>query len=181
VRSVSTTSLVDRVAAAQGESVAERPVGFGGIAAAFVETDALVAGEETGGYAVRGHLPNRDGVTNALLLASAAARRPLDRRLDRILEAHGPLYSEKTSVERPDDGDVLGALAEVLPESVGGVPVESVGTVDGFKLKFADGSWLLLRPSNTEPKTRVYAEGESEARVATLLSAGRDLVGRASA
>jgi len=178
IRSVSTTSLIDRVAAARGQSVRERPVGFGNLAAAFVGSDALVAGEETGGFAVRDHLPNRDGVAVALLLAAAAADRPLDRRLDALLDTHGPLFSEKASVPCPPGAGprVIDAVGDDLPETVGGVAVADVSTVDGFKIRFADGSWLLLRPSNTEPKMRVYAEAAAEERVAALLDAGRTLV-----
>ncbi|MFB6120615.1 MAG: phosphoglucomutase/phosphomannomutase family protein [Halobacteriaceae archaeon] len=178
VRSVSTTSLVDRVAAAHGQSVHERPVGFGNIAAASIAEDPLVAGEETGGFALRGHIPNRDGVANALVLAAAAATRPLDRRLDAILDAHGPLFSEKVSVPCPEGEKerVVEAVGDRLPDAVGGVSVAGVSTVDGFKVRFADGSWLLLRPSNTEPKMRVYAEAESEDRLGTVLDAGRELV-----
>ena len=71
---------------------------------------------------------------------------------------------------------VLGALETAIPDAVAGATVEEVGTTDGFKLLLTDGSWLLVRPSGTEPKLRVYAEAGTDARVEELLAAGTDLV-----
>ena len=71
---------------------------------------------------------------------------------------------------------MLDALGESLGESVADTPVEDVNTVDGFKIALADGTWLLVRPSGTEPKMRVYAEATSEQRVEELLAAGRELL-----
>jgi len=178
VRTVSTTFLIDRVAEAHGETVHETPVGFKWVAGAMADHDALVGGEESGGFGVRGHLRNKDGVLLALVTAAAAAERPLDDRADAIRAAHGGVVQDRVSVDCPDDrkAAVLDALDDRIPDRVAGTPVDRVVTVDGFKLLLADGSWLLVRPSGTEPKLRVYAEGDDEARVADLLEAGRGLV-----
>jgi alpha-D-glucose phosphate-specific phosphoglucomutase len=180
VRTVSTTFLVDRVAAAHGESVVETPVGFKWVAEAMGEHDALVGGEESGGFTVRGHVRNKDGVLVALLAAAAAAERPLDERVDALLAEHGDVVQDRVSVDCPDDRKdaAIDALGDDIPDAVAGTTVDDVVTKDGFKLLLADGSWLLVRPSGTEPKLRVYAEGESEERVADLLAAGRELVER---
>jgi phosphomannomutase len=178
VRSVSTTFLIDRVADAHGEEVIETPVGFKWVAEAMVEADALIGGEESGGFSLRGHVPEKDGVVMALLAADMTAAEPLDRRVDRLLDAHGAIVADKVSVDCPDDRKtaVVDGLGDVLPVSIAGRAVDDVITLDGFKLLLSDGSWLLIRPSGTEPKMRVYAEARSRERVDALLDEGRDLV-----
>jgi phosphomannomutase len=178
VRTVSTTFLIDRVAEAHGESVIETAVGFKWVAGAMAEHDALIGGEESGGFSIRGHVREKDGVLIALLAAVADAEESLDARVDRLLADHGEIHQDKISVDCPDEekARVLDELEGEIPDAVAGVDVEDVVTVDGFKLLLADGSWLLVRPSGTEPKLRVYAEADSEERVAELLSAGNELV-----
>ncbi|MFB6218877.1 MAG: phosphoglucomutase/phosphomannomutase family protein [Halobacteriaceae archaeon] len=178
VRTVSTTFLVDRIAAAHGEETVEVPVGFKWVAAAMADHDALAGGEESGGFSVRGHVREKDGVLAALLAAAAAADRPIEERVAALLAEHGEVHQGRVSVDCPDErkAPAIEALGEDIPESVDGTAVESVNDADGFKLLLADGAWLLVRPSGTEPKLRVYAEAESEERVESLLSAGRELV-----
>ena len=178
VRSVSTTFLVDRIAAAHGERVIETPVGFKWVAAAMADNDALIGGEESGGFTIRGHVREKDGVLVALLIAAMHAAESLDDRLDRLLADHGEIHQAKIGVDCPDGekARVIGALEGTLPETVAGVAVDRVASVDGYKILLADGSWLLVRPSGTEPMLRVYAEASSEERVEELLEAGRDLV-----
>ncbi|WP_232686958.1 phosphoglucomutase/phosphomannomutase family protein [Halobacterium zhouii] len=178
VRTVSTTFLVDRLAEAHDCEVVETPVGFKWVAAAMGEHDALFGGEESGGYTMRGHVREKDGVLMALLAGAAASEQSLDARLDAITAEHGDIHQDKVSVDCPDDRKqaVLDDLADRLPDAVAGVDVERVNDADGFKILLADGTWLLVRPSGTEPKMRVYAEADSPERVETLLGAGRDLV-----
>ena len=178
VRTVSTTFLIDRVAAAHGQSVVEVPVGFKWVAEAMADHDALMGGEESGGFSVRGHVREKDGVLMALLATAVEADRPLDRRVEALLDEHGDIHQDKTSVDCPDDRKTaaIDALGERIPDGVAGEPVDDVVTADGFKILLADGSWLLVRPSGTEPVLRVYAEAGSRERVADLLAAGRDLV-----
>ncbi|MBP1903054.1 phosphomannomutase [Halorubrum trapanicum] len=178
VRTVSTTFLVDRVAEAHGEEVYETPVGFKWVAEAMGEHDALFGGEESGGFTLRGHVREKDGVLMALLAAATHAAEPFDARVDRLLDEHGHIAAGKVSLDCPDDrkAGVLDELEDHIPESVCGSPVAKVVTLDGFKLLLENGSWLLVRPSGTEPKLRVYAESDSEAAVDDLLAEGRDLV-----
>ena len=178
VRTVSTTFLVDRIAEANGAAVHETPVGFKWVAEAMADHDAPVGGEESGGFGVTDHLRNKDGVLVALLVAAAHAEESLDDRLDRIRDTHGDIVQNRVSVDCPDDrkAAVVDALDGEIPDRVAGTAVEEVGTADGFKLLLADGSWLLVRPSGTEPKLRVYAEAGDDGRVAELLEAGTDIV-----
>ncbi|MFB6298704.1 MAG: phosphoglucomutase/phosphomannomutase family protein [Halobacteriales archaeon] len=178
IRTVSTTFLIDRIADAHGESVHETPVGFKWVADAMADHDALFGGEESGGYSMRGHVREKDGVLMALLATAATADRSLDARLDALFAEHGEIHQDKRSIDCPDDEKerVITALGDELPGTVAGEPVEEVNDADGFKILLADGSWLLIRPSGTEPVLRIYAEAQSQDRVAELLTAGQELV-----
>ncbi|MFB6310784.1 MAG: phosphoglucomutase/phosphomannomutase family protein [Salinirussus sp.] len=178
VRTVSTSSLVDRVATAHGHSVHETAVGFKWIAAAMAEHNALVGGEESGGFGLRGHLRNKDGVAIALATTTAAAAQSLDDRVASIIATHGEIHQDRVSLNCPDERKerVIEKLADALPSAVAGTAVDSVNDVDGFKIHLTDGGWLLVRPSGTEPKLRLYAEGQSSERVNELLRAGQNLV-----
>lgn len=178
VRTVSTTFLVDRIAEAHGEDVYETPVGFKWVAEAMGEHDALFGGEESGGFTLRGHVREKDGVLMALLAAGTHAAEPFDDRVDRLLDEHGHIAAGKVSLDCPDDrkAGVLADLEDHIPESVAGHAVAKVVTLDGFKLLLENGSWLLVRPSGTEPKLRVYAEADSDDAVDTLLAEGREIV-----
>jgi phosphomannomutase len=178
VRTVSTTFHVDKLADAHDSEVVEVPVGFKWVAQAVGEHDALFGGEESGGYTMRGHVRQKDGVLMGLLAAAAASDTALDARIDAIEAEHGEIHQDKVSVDCPDNRKqaVLDALADDLPDAVAGETVERVNDADGFKILLADGSWLLVRPSGTEPKLRVYAEAGSEQRVHALLGEGRELV-----
>ncbi|ERG95847.1 phosphoglucomutase/phosphomannomutase family protein [Haloquadratum walsbyi] len=178
VRTVSTTFLIDRIAEAHDESVVETEVGFKWVADAMREHDALVGGEESGGFSIRGHVREKDGVLMGLLGAAMTATEPIDDRVDRLLNIHGNIVADKISVDCPDDKKtlVIDNLADDLPETIEGRDIADVVSVDGFKLLLEDGSWILIRPSGTEPKMRVYAEASSQEHVAMLLQAGRGLV-----
>jgi phosphomannomutase len=178
VRTVSTSSIVDRVADDHGQSVHETAVGFKWVAEAMADHDALLGGEESGGYGVTRHLRNKDGVYVALLAAAIHAAESYDDRLAALRERYGEIHQSRISVDCPEERKepVLSELETALPDAVAGADVADVNTVDGFKIALADGTWLLVRPSGTEPKLRVYAEAGSPDRVETLLAAGRDLV-----
>jgi phosphomannomutase len=178
VRTVSTTFLVDRVAEASGETVYETPVGFKWVANAMSEHDTLFGGEESGGFGITEHLRNKDGVLMALIAAKAHAKRPIQHRLAKIRAAHGDVVQDRLSVDCPDNRKVavLSTLAGELPDTVAGVTVSEMNETDGFKILLMDGSWLLMRPSGTEPKLRVYAEAATQNRVDELLIAGQKLV-----
>jgi alpha-D-glucose phosphate-specific phosphoglucomutase len=178
VRSVPTTFLIDRIGEAHGESVHETPVGFKWIAKGMADHDALVGGEESGGFTVRGHVREKDGVLMALLASAAECEESIDERVDRLLADHGEIHQDRTSLSCPDGekDQVLADLERSLPDEVAGQAVSRVVTVDGFKILLESGSWILVRPSGTEPKLRVYAEAESGRRVEELLDAGREIV-----
>jgi Phosphomannomutase len=128
---------------------------------------------------VKGHVREKDGVLMALLAAAVEAAGPYVQRVEKLEDEHGAIVADKVSLDCPDSekARVLAELEDVIPDEVAGVPVDRTVTLDGFKLLCEDGSWLLVRPSGTEPKLRVYAEADSQDRVEAVLDAGRDLVG----
>ncbi len=177
VRTVSTTRMVDRIAAEFGLPVIETPVGFNHIADLMLEQDVVMGGEESGGLSIHGHIPEGDGVLMGLLLLEvmAEAHKPLHVLVDELLAAYGPAQYARTDMKlrRPVVKDELvDKLVTTAPDAIAGVAVEEVRTSDGIKYYLADGSWLLIRPSGTEPVLRVYAEAPSDARVSALLGFG---------
>ncbi|MFT4947352.1 MAG: phosphomannomutase [Natronomonas sp.] len=178
VRTVSTSSLVDQVARQASQEVHETAVGFKWVAESMVEHDALAGGEESGGYGIGSHLPNKDGVLLALLLAAAHAERSLDERIDALFEEHGDIVQDRRSLDCPDErkAAVIDELGGMVPDRIAGREVAEIQTVDGFKICLEDDSWILIRPSGTEPKLRVYAEADSQGRVSELLDAGDGIV-----
>src|SRR5437763_4888939 len=175
-RSVATSHLVDRVAEARGLQVHETPVGFKFIGELINENKIILGGEESAGLSIKGHYPEKDGILACLLAAEAVASRgaSLSEQLDAVYQRVGRVDSARTGVRLTSD--VQASLAEKLkqdPSDIGGRPVERTNRTDGVKFIFADGSWLLMRPSGTEPLVRIYAESESKKDLEVLLEQGR--------
>ncbi len=181
VRTVSTTALIDRIARDHGASVIETPVGFKHVAAAMRKHDALMGGEESGGFTVRGHLPNKDGSFIGALAAAATVETPLADRLDRIAETYGRRHSGRVSVDCPDaeKDAAMAAVETTAPATLDGEAVVETNAIDGVKLILASDDWVLIRPSGTEPKLRIYAEADTADRRDRLLAAGQTLVAEA--
>jgi phosphomannomutase len=180
VKSVNIGHMVDAEAEARGLPVVVTPVGFKYIAEAMQRHDAVVGGEESGGFAVRGHIPERDpGLGSLLLLECMAMTGKSLGILVREMEAqHGPhrygrLDLRLASLE--DRDQVVAALASSPREELLSLPVRHVETMDGVKLTRADHSWVMLRASGTEPLLRIYAEASTESEVQALLAWGRGI------
>jgi phosphomannomutase len=181
VKSVNIGRMVEAEAARLGLPVIVTPVGFKHIAEAMRAHDALVGGEESGGFAVRGHIPERDpGLISLLLLEAMALSGKTLGALVRELEAdHGPhRYGRldlrlRTLAERDQ---VVAAVASRPPDPLLAHRLKGVETLDGVKLTLADGRWIMLRASGTEPLLRIYAEAPSDAEVEALLAWGRERV-----
>ncbi len=184
VKSINMTTMADRLASRYGVPVEEVPVGFKNIAPRMIETGAVLGGEESGGYAVRGHVPDRDGILMSLFFADMIAREgPLSRILADLEREVGPSAYARHDIHLPretyelDRRRVLEALAERTPERVAGVPVERVRRDDGYKFYLEDGSWVLLRASGTESLIRVYSEAASDQEVQARLHDLEQMVG----
>jgi alpha-D-glucose phosphate-specific phosphoglucomutase len=180
VRTVSTTRMIDRIAARYGLPLVETPVGFNHIADLMIADGVLMGGEESGGMSIHGHIPEGDGVLMGLLLLEvmAEARVPLDEIVADLLTQYGPAQYARTDImlTRPvAKQQMVRLLVDKAPAAIAGVAVEDVQTTDGVKYYLDDGSWLLIRPSGTEPVLRVYAEAGENGRVKALLQFGEEM------
>ena len=181
-RSVATSHLVDRVAEFRGLPVYETPVGFKYIGELINEDKIVIGGEESAGLSIKGHYPEKDGILACLLAAEAVAARgtSLTEQLNELYGRVGKLESGRIAVRlNPELMKSLGDKLKADPREIGGRHVERTNRMDGVKFIFADGSWLLMRPSGTEPVVRIYAESESAKDMEVLLEQGHKfLLGR---
>ena len=181
VRAVTTTRMVDRLGERFGCPVYETPVGFRHLGPKMMETDALIAGEESGGYALRDHIPERDGVLAGLMMLDyvvQTGRTPSELLAD-LYEEVGPHEYDRVDITlRADERDEISdSVAAAEPEMIAGLRVESQDSVDGFRFTMEGGWWLLLRFSGTEPLLRIYAEMPSAEQVQAALQAGQEMAG----
>ncbi len=191
VISVNNTSMARRLGEHYGIATYETSVGFKFIGPKMTETGAMMGAEESGGFGFGMHLPERDGVYADLLLLDlflrekAAGRWPVSAALAAFHELAGPSFYRRVDVHV--DKDAYPALKDRLlvelrtnaPTSLDGAPVtrtETLDTNDGFKFFVADGSWLLVRFSGTEPLVRVYTEATSAEAREAMVRAGERLV-----
>ncbi|AFZ12839.1 Phosphoglucosamine mutase [Crinalium epipsammum PCC 9333] len=163
VRTVATTHLLDNLAGKYGLQIYETAVGFKYIGEKMRETQVLIGGEESGGLSVIGHIPEKDGILADMLVAEAIAYegKPLSQLVaEAIAEADGPLYNNRLDLhlEEAHKAAVLDSFTKNPPAEVSGIKIKEVGRKDGIKLYLEEGSWVLLRPSGTEPLMRVYME-----------------------
>ena len=175
-RSVATSHLVDRVAKARDIKVFETPVGFKYIGELINKDEIILGGEESAGLTIRGHYPEKDGILACLLAVEAVAVRqtPLVEQLKELWNRVGRLHSGRIGIRLDDE--VAAKLKDKLaedPTDFAGRKVQSTDRIDGVQFRFENDSWILLRPSGTEPVVRIYAESESSDDVNKLLEEGR--------
>ncbi|HYP25336.1 MAG TPA: phosphoglucomutase/phosphomannomutase family protein [Blastocatellia bacterium] len=178
-RTVPTTSLIDRVAGKHGIKVYEVPVGFKFIGQLINEDKISIGGEESAGLSIRGHFPEKDGILACLLVAEMVANRKVSLRemLEDVYRKVGKLVSGRIGVRlTPDLQRGLASKIAGDPANFAGRRVTSVSRVDGAKFVLEDGSWLLMRPSGTEPLVRIYAEASNEQDLEVLLESGRKYI-----
>lgn len=179
VKTVSTTQMLNLLAAEHSLEVFETPVGFNHIADLMCTRQVLIGGEESGGISIAGHIPEGDGVLMGLLLAELVARqgRSVDVLIEGVMDRIGHFAYARHDYAAPplSKREIVQRLIANAPAALNGQPVRDLNTRDGVKYLLADASWLLIRPSGTEPVLRVYAEARSEVDVYTLLDAGAHL------
>ncbi|MHB8577264.1 MAG: phosphoglucomutase/phosphomannomutase family protein [Dehalococcoidia bacterium] len=185
VRSLTTTRMVDRLGEIYGVPVEETAVGFKFIGPRMMALDALLAGEESGGYGFRGHIPERDGVLAGLFMLDLVARtgkRPTQLLQDLYAKV-GEHHYDRADVEfEPNQrAAIIKRLDEAQPKEIAGMQVTSTGRLDGYLYNLAGGGWLLIRFSGTEPLMRVYTEVPDKGLIAAVLQAGQALAGVESA
>lgn len=180
VRTVSTTRMIDRLAKTHDLPVYETPVGFNYIADYMLKEDILIGGEESGGISFRGHIPEGDGSLMALLLIEMVSKLgvSLSKLVDNLITDYGPVNYQRTDLRLShpiSKEQMTRQMTEKKPPEIGGIQVVEVQTIDGVKYILEDDSWLLIRPSGTEPVLRVYAEGRSTEAVQNMLNFGEQV------
>jgi alpha-D-glucose phosphate-specific phosphoglucomutase len=178
-RTVATTHLLDAIAKKFGQEAIETPVGFKWIGAAIENDGAILGGEESNGLSLVGHTPGKDGIAADLLLAEvwAVNKAPLGELYKKLMRRFGGFYSTRTDLHLTDDAKntLMETMRDKTPSSFAGAKVARKVLLDGVKLVFDDESWLLLRPSGTEPLVRVYLEARSQKRLKELGAAALSL------
>ncbi|MBE0686461.1 MAG: phosphoglucomutase/phosphomannomutase family protein [Anaerolineaceae bacterium] len=180
IRTVSTTRMIDRLAKKYGLTVHETPVGFNHIADYMLKEDVLIGGEESGGISFKGHIPEGDGVAMGLLLLEIVAESGvgLYDLVENLLAEVGPAEYERKDLRLNipvSKQKMVDRLTQNAPQTIGGEALSSISALDGVKYLFADDSWLLIRPSGTEPVLRVYAEGRSKEMVKAMIAYGEQI------
>ncbi len=181
VKTLTTTSMLNRLGEIFNVPIRETPVGFKYVAPIMLERNALIGGEESGGYGFRGHMPERDGILAGLYFLGLMVKtgKTPSQLLEHLFSKVGPHHYQRVDIEFPEEErqKITSRLKDSSPQSLDGVKVVKRDTFDGFRFTLADTSWLLIRFSGTEPLLRIYAESDSPARVERLLELGKELAG----
>jgi len=181
VKTISTTKMLNKLAAIYDVPVYETGVGFKYIAPKMVEVNALIGGEESGGYAFRGHVPERDGILAGLYILDMVVqtgKKPTEL-LDLLFEKVGPHYYDRidSRFDQERKQEILANVSAARPRTIGGLRCTDIVTIDGHQFIMEDGGWLLVRFSGTEPIIRVYCETTHEDRVQAILDDGMKIAG----
>ena len=172
-RSVATTHMIDAIAEFHNIKVHETPVGFKHIAEIMLKEQVIMGGEESGGLTIGEHIPEKDGILANLLICEMMAkyRKPLSRVIRDISDKYGSFYNKRVNLKLTDPmKEALMKLLENEPPSrLGGVKLDHITKLDGIKLVFEDKSWILARPSGTEPMVRTYYENSSAANLKSMV------------
>lgn len=176
VRTFSQSVLTKRISEAHNLQLFETPIGFKYVADLMLRENILIGAEESGGIGVAGHIPERDGILNSLLLLEAvtAAGKPPSEMVRDMHREFGEFYFNRrdTNMDVERGLSLAASLSEKPPAKMAGHRVVGVETLDGTKLLFEDESWLLFRQSGTEPVLRIYAEATSREKMEALLYEG---------
>jgi phosphomannomutase len=180
VKTLSTTNILTKLGKLYNVPVYETGVGFKYVAPKMLETNAMLGGEESGGYAFRGHVPERDGILAGLYFLDMMVRlgQKPSELLETLFKKVGAHYYDR--IDTPFTGDRHSRELSIInsnPEHIGGVRVINLDTTDGFKFNLEDGGWMLIRFSGTEPIMRVYCETTHQEKVKAILDDGLKVAG----
>ncbi|MCJ7764221.1 MAG: phosphoglucomutase/phosphomannomutase family protein [Dehalococcoidales bacterium] len=181
VKTITATSMLYRLGEMFNVPVYETPVGFKYIAPIMLARDALIGGEESGGYGYRGHVPERDAILSGLYFLDLMAKtgKTPSQLLDYLYSKVGPHHYSRLDIEFAGEQKekIISRVRDSSPEELDGVKVAKKDTIDGFRFTLVDSSWLLIRFSGTEPLLRIYSESDSQIRAERLLKLGREIAG----
>ena len=179
IKSITTTRMIDRLGERYGVPVHETAVGFKHIGPKMMAEDALIGGEESGGFGFRGHVPERDGILASLYILDLLAQtgRTVSHLIEDLYNLVGPHHYDRVDIPIAGSAkeQARDRIVGAQPDSIAGMPVSRLDRTDGSRFEFEDGSWLLFRFSGTEPLMRIYAESRSMEAVDRLLNAGQAL------
>ena len=179
IRSLTQTNMVDRLGQIYGVPVFETKVGFKHIAPLIDKHNALVAGEESGGFTIDGHIPDRDGILCGILILDMMVKtgKSVSELIEWLFSIVGPHYYKRLDIKLNDSDKekILQKLDEAGSQLMPG-ELRDLNKSDGFKFNFKNGSWMLIRFSGTEPLLRTYAEGNSLEEVDNLLLTAKELI-----
>lgn len=180
VKTLSTTTMLEKLGKIYDVPVYNTGVGFKYVAPKMLEVEAMVGGEESGGYAFKGNVPERDGILAGLYFLDfmVKLKKKPSQLLEILFEKVGPHYYDR--IDTPFKGEKANKIKRIEsanPETVGGLKVTNLVTLDGYKFELEDGGWLLIRFSGTEPIIRVYCETTHGDRVQAILEAGLEIAG----
>ena len=181
VKTLSTTTMLNKLGKLYGVDVVETGVGFKYVAPKMLELDGLIGGEESGGYAFRGNVPERDGILAGLYFLDLMVRtgkKPTELLKALFEKVGGEHFYDR--IDTPFKGDKQEKIDKILaakPETIGGLKVTELVTVDGYQFRLEDGGWMLIRFSGTEPIIRVYCETMHKDKVQAILQDGLKIAG----
>ena len=181
VKTITSTSMLDRLGELYKVPVYETPVGFKYVAPVMIVKNALIGGEESGGYGFRGHIPERDAIPAGLYFLDFMVKtgKTPSQLLSYLYSKVGEHYYDRIDLHFPKEKRlaIIKRVRDGAPKSIENVKVARLDTQDGFRFILADNSWLLIRFSGTEPILRIYAETDDTERVKRMLQFGRELAG----
>ena len=180
VKTITTTSMIFRLGELFNVPVYEEQVGFKNVAPVMMQQDALIGGEESGGYGFRGHVAERDGILASLYFLDFMVKtgKTPSQLLEYLYSKVGPHYYEREDINYPaEKRSAIIERFESPPDKIEGVSVRRIYKADGYRFMLEDNSWLLVRFSGTEPVLRIYAEAESLAGARKMIQWGRGLAG----
>jgi phosphomannomutase len=176
VKTVSGSDLIPKLASLYGLSVFETPIGYKYIADRMLTTPVLIGGEESGGVGYGTHIPERDALLSALYVLEAVVESGQDLSdLYAQLQDKTGFHSEYDRIDLPlanmeARDQLITALDREPLREIAGKQVTDCNTMDGYKFRLEDGSWLLIRFSGTEPVLRLYCESSTLDRVDEILA-----------
>jgi phosphomannomutase len=180
VKTLSTTTMLDKLGKIYDVPVYNTGVGFKYVAPKMLEVDAMIGGEESGGYAFKGNVPERDGILAGLYFLDFMVKmnKKPSELLEVLFEKVGAHYYDRIDTPfKGDRADKIKRIETANPESIGGLKVTNLVTIDGYKFELEDGGWLLIRFSGTEPIIRVYCETTHADKVNAILQDGLQIAG----
>jgi phosphomannomutase len=180
VKTLSTTNMLIKLAKIYDVPIYETAVGFKYVAPKFTETNAIIGGEESGGYAFRGNVPERDGILAGLYFLDLMVKTNLkpSQLIDKLYGLVGAHYYDRIDTRFTGDSEEKKErIRSAKPVAIGGLKVTGLDTTDGFKFNLEDGGWMLIRFSGTEPVIRVYTETLHEDKVQAILQDGLKIAG----